>query len=70
MESSITRRLALYELLEKPDPPDLHRGFVMRLEGKPDRHALLPQLAAAFVRSKMLEIQRRGKPSGVKPTEH
>jgi hypothetical protein len=70
MESSITRRLALYELLEKPDPPDLHRGSIMRFEGKPDRHAQLPRLAAAFVRAKMLEIQLRGKPLGVKPTEH
>ena len=59
MDASITRRLALYELLEKPDPPELHRGFVIRCEGKPDRFAQLPELAAAFVRSKMDEIRRR-----------
>ena len=59
MDPSITRRQALYELLEKPDPPELHRGFVVRCEGKPDRFAQLPELAAAFVREKMNEIRRR-----------
>jgi hypothetical protein len=62
MDASITRRLALYELLEKPDPPELHRGFVVRLPGKPDRYAQLPELAAAFVRRKMDEIGRRTPP--------
>ena len=59
MDSDITRRLALFELLAKPDPPDLHRGFVARLEGKPDRHELLPLLAAAFAEQKLMEIRRR-----------
>jgi hypothetical protein len=61
MDSDIARRQALYELLTTPDPPDLHRGFVLRLEGKPDRHQLLQHLAAAFVRSKLLEIQERNQ---------
>ena len=39
MDADIIRRQALYELLAEPDPPDLHRGYVRRLEGKPDRHA-------------------------------
>jgi hypothetical protein len=59
LDSDIARRLAFHELLAKPDPPELHRGNVVRLEGKPDRHALLPTLAAAFVREKLLELRRR-----------
>jgi hypothetical protein len=62
MDASLTRRQALYELLHKPDPPELHRGFVVRLEGKPDRFAQLPDLAAAFVRAKMTEFRHRPKP--------
>lgn len=60
--TDIARRQALCELLMTPDPPDLHRGFVMKLEGKPDRHQLLQHLAAAYVRAKLLEIQTRGRP--------
>ena len=29
MDTDISRRLALYELLAKPDPPEMHRGFVV-----------------------------------------
>ncbi len=57
MDSDLVRRQALYELLAEPDPPDLHRGFVRRLEGKPDRHAQVPLLAAKFVQARLLEIQ-------------
>ena len=59
MESDITRRVAIYKLLEMPDPPDLHRGHIARLEGKPDRHDQLPVLAAAFARGKLLEFRLR-----------
>jgi hypothetical protein len=59
MDSDITRRLALFELLDRPDPPELHRGFVVRLHGKADRHNQLPLLAAAFAREKVLEMRRR-----------
>jgi len=59
MDDDLVRRQALYELLAVPDPPDLHRGFVRRLEGKPDRHAQLPLLAANFVQARLLEIQER-----------
>jgi hypothetical protein len=58
VESNIARRLALYELLTTPDPPDLHRGHVQTLEGKPDRHQLVPRLAAAFVQAKLLEMRQ------------
>jgi hypothetical protein len=59
MEADIERRQAIYELLAQPDPPDLHRGFTKRLEGKPDRHRLLPHLAATFVQAKLLELHER-----------
>jgi len=59
MESDIERRQAIYELMAQPDPPDLRRGFVKRLEGKPDRHELVPHLAAMFVQSKLLELRER-----------
>jgi len=61
VEAGIARRVALYALLARPDPPDLHRGNVLRLEGKPDRHQLLPQLAEAFVREKLREWSARAE---------
>ncbi len=59
VDAGIARRVALYTLLARPDPPDLHRGYVFRLEGKPDRHKLLPQLADAFIREKLREFRAR-----------
>src|SRR3954464_1322712 len=59
MDADLVRRQALYELLAEPDPPDLHRGYVRRLDGKPDRHAQLPLLAAKFVQARLLEIRER-----------
>jgi hypothetical protein len=59
MDSDLARRQAIYDLLAEPDPPDLHRGFVRRLDGKPDRHAQLPLLAAKFVQARLLEIRER-----------
>jgi hypothetical protein len=58
-DADLSRRQALYELLAIPDPPDIHRGHVLRFQGKPERHRLLPQLAAAFVQAKLLEIHER-----------
>jgi hypothetical protein len=58
-DADLSRRQALYELLAIPDPPDIHRGHVLRFQGKPGRHRLLPQLAAAFVQAKLLEIRER-----------
>jgi len=59
MDSDIARRLAFHELLAKPDPPELHRGNIIRLEGKPDRYELLATLAAAFVREKLMKLRQR-----------
>ncbi len=39
---------ALFELLELPDPPDMHRGHVRTQDGKPERYALVPQLIRAY----------------------
>jgi hypothetical protein len=59
MDFDITRRVALYQLLAMPDPPELHRGNTRVMDGKPDRHEILPVLAAAFARGKMLEFRIR-----------
>jgi hypothetical protein len=59
MDPDLVRRQAIYDLLAEPDPPDLHRGFVRRLDGKPDRHAQLPLLAAKFVQARLLEIREQ-----------
>jgi hypothetical protein len=59
MDFNIARRVALYQLLELPDPPELHRGHQRLMDGKPDRHDILPLLAAAFARGKMLQFQLR-----------
>jgi hypothetical protein len=59
MDFDIARRVALYQLLAMPDPPELHRGNTRTMDGKPDRHEMLPVLAAAFARGKMLEFRIR-----------
>ena len=60
MQLDIERRLAIAELLEKPDPPDLrYRGNRLRLEGKPERFELVPMLASAFVQAKLLALYER-----------
>jgi len=59
MSTDLERRIALAELLAAPDPPELKRGFSLRLEGKPDRYRLLPVLAATFVQTKLLELRER-----------
>jgi hypothetical protein len=53
------RRLAIVELLAQPDPPELRRGYRVRLEGKSDRYDQVPMLSAAFVQAKLLELQER-----------
>lgn len=58
-EQDIERRQALCELLSLPDPPYLRRGFIMRLEGTPNRHQLLQHVTAAFVQSKLLAQHER-----------
>ncbi len=59
MEPNITRWLAFNQLLALPDPPGMRRSHIVRLEGKPDRHNQLPELAAAFVREKLIEIRQK-----------
>ena len=53
------RRLAIVELLALPDPPELRRGYRLRLDGKGDRYDQVPMLSAAFVQAKLLELQER-----------
>jgi hypothetical protein len=59
MEPNSERRQAIVELLSIPDPPDLHRSHRVTVDGSPDRHQLLPSLAAAFVQSRLLELRER-----------
>ena len=60
MQLDVERRLAIAELLAQPDPPELgRRTHRLRLEGKPDRFDLVPQLAAAFVQRKLLFLHER-----------
>lgn len=53
------RRLAIAELLEQPDPPELRRGHRMRVEGKPERFALLPALSAMYIQAQLLALEER-----------
>ena len=57
MCSELERRQAIIDLLSIPDSPDLHRGHRLTLEGRKDRYHLVPNLAAAFVQSKLLEMR-------------
>lgn len=60
MQLDIERRLAIAELLARPDPPDLRRrGYRLRIEGKSDRYSWLPILAAVFVQNRLLALHER-----------
>ena len=59
MELDMERRLAIAELLARPDPPDMRRGHRLRLAGKPDRYKQVALLSAAFVQSKLLALHER-----------
>lgn len=59
MNADLERRQAIVELLSIPDAPTLRRGHRLVLPGRPDRHQLLPFLAAAFVQRKLLEFHER-----------
>jgi hypothetical protein len=59
MQPDIERRQAIAELLSLPDGPGLHRSHRLTVEGKPDRHQMLPYLAAAFVQARLLELGER-----------
>jgi hypothetical protein len=64
----IERRLALAELLARPDPPDLQRGHRLLFEGRPDRFERLPYLAAAFVQARLLDLRERANARTVPQT--
>lgn len=59
MQPNSERQQAIVDLLSLPDPPDLRRSHRLTVEGSPDRHQLLPALAAVFVQARMLELQER-----------
>jgi hypothetical protein len=59
VQPDIERRQAIVELLSMPDSPDLHRSHRLTVEGRPDRHQLVPQLAAAFVQARLLDLRER-----------
>ncbi len=47
--ADLERRQALITLLSIPDTPDLRRAHHLTKEGRPDRHLLVPELAANFI---------------------
>ena len=57
MTHPLERSLAICELLSLPDPPELRRGHVLRLGGKPERFAQIPELTSAFVQSRLLALE-------------
>jgi hypothetical protein len=59
VQFDIQRRLAIAELLAQPDPPELRRGYRLRLDGKPERYDQVPLLSAAFVQAKLLALHER-----------
>ena len=61
MEPDMERRQAIIELLAIPDAPDLHRGHRLTIEGRSDRYNLVRHLAAAFVKTKLLELHARAE---------
>ena len=62
--SDLQRRVAFAELLAQPDPPEMDRlrGNHLRVPGKPNRYAMLADLAAAFVQRHLV---RRGERENV-----
>ena len=58
--SSIAHLQAWCELLTTPDPPDLHRRCVVRLDGS-DWDRLLEHLDAALIRAKLVEKQAQSR---------
>ena len=60
MQCDLERRVAIAKLLAQDDPPELpRRGHCVRVEGKPDRYRLLPQLSAVYVQQKVLALDER-----------
>lgn len=57
--ADLERRLAMIELLSRPDPFDALRIHRRVLEGRADRHTQLPRLASAYVQGRLLEMRER-----------
>lgn len=69
-ESEIEKRHALIALLSLPDSPDLRRGHRLTLEGRADRHRILPRLAATFVQQHLVDLdERRSWESSSQPAQ-
>ncbi len=58
-ESELDKRQALIDLLAMPDSPDLRRGHHVTIEGRSDRHRIVPHLAAMFIQQHMVEMEER-----------
>ena len=69
MNAELERRQAIVDLLSIPDAPHLRRSHRLTLPGKPDRHRLVPVLAAAFVQQKLLEL-REGEAARATAVSH
>ena len=60
MRNDFERRLAIAELLAQSDPPELpRRSHRVRLNGKPERYALLPWLSALFLQEQSQALEER-----------
>ncbi len=59
LEQELKRREALVQLLALPDSPDIRRGHHLTVEGRPNRHDLIPELAAVFIQRHMVEQLER-----------
>jgi hypothetical protein len=64
-ERRIERCQAIAELLAQPDPPELRRSHHLKLAGKPERYELVSTLAAAFIQTKLLDLQERRREHGI-----
>lgn len=58
-EPQLEKRQALIDLLALPDSPDLRRGHHVTIEGRSDRHRIVPHLAAMFIQQHMVEMEER-----------
>ena len=65
----VRRRLAIAELLDQPDPPELRRGHRLRIEGKAERFAMLTKLSALYVQARLIALEERRSAADI-TTEH
>lgn len=57
----IVRQQALIDLLSIHDADDVRRTHHPTLEGKPDRHTIIPRLASTFIQRHLLEADMRAE---------